>query len=92
MKSQGEKESSQQKKYHQLLKKWNATQVPFPDDRCIHQLFEEQVERTPDAVALVLKGRELTYRDLNCREDQESLDRHEKYQAQVCEQEVEAQK
>jgi len=41
----------------QLLVAWNATATDYPKDKCIHQLFEEQVERTPDAVAVVLAGR-----------------------------------
>ena len=39
----------------QLLVQWNATQVDYPQDLCVHQLFEQQVERTPDAVALVFE-------------------------------------
>jgi amino acid adenylation domain-containing protein len=38
--------------------------------KCVHPLFEEQVERTPDAVALVCEGRQLTYRELNSRANQ----------------------
>ncbi|MBP5971596.1 amino acid adenylation domain-containing protein [Brasilonema sp. CT11] len=52
---------------HQLLVEWNNTQVDYPFDKCIHQLFEEQVERTPDAVAVVFENQHLTYRQLNCR-------------------------
>ncbi len=50
---------------HQLLVEWNDTKTDYPRDKCIHQLFEEQVERTPDAVAVVFEGEELTYRQLN---------------------------
>ncbi|WP_036047357.1 condensation domain-containing protein, partial [Paraburkholderia mimosarum] len=32
-----------------LLQIWNATEAPYPDQACIHQLFEEQTERTPEA-------------------------------------------
>ena len=39
-------------------------------DSCIHELFEEQAERSPDAVAVVCEGRELRYRDLNGRSNQ----------------------
>src|ERR1700733_15601090 len=35
----------------------------------IHELFEAQVERTPDAVAVVFEGNKLTYRELNTRAD-----------------------
>ncbi|MCG6135476.1 MAG: amino acid adenylation domain-containing protein [Nostoc sp. LLA-1] len=54
----------------QLLVEWNDTQVDYPQDKCIHQLFEEQVERTPDAVAVVFENQQLTYRELNCRANQ----------------------
>ncbi|MEH2232807.1 MAG: amino acid adenylation domain-containing protein [Nostoc sp.] len=50
---------------HQLLVEWNDTQAEYPLDKCIHQLFEEQVEQTPDAVAVVFADQELTYRELN---------------------------
>ena len=40
-------------------------QGDYQQDKCIHQLFEEQVERTPDAVATVLEDRQMTYRELN---------------------------
>jgi amino acid adenylation domain-containing protein len=39
-------------------------------DKCIHELFEEQSERTPDAIAVVCEDRELSYRDLNRRSNQ----------------------
>jgi amino acid adenylation domain-containing protein len=52
---------------HQLLMEWNNTQVDYPKDQCIHQLFEAQVERTPDAIALVFEDSQLTYRELNSR-------------------------
>jgi amino acid adenylation domain-containing protein len=51
----------------QLLVDWNATATPYPQDQCIHRLFEEQVERTPDAIAVVFKERQLTYRQLNAQ-------------------------
>ncbi len=49
----------------QLLVEWNRTEVAYPKDRCVHELFEEQVERTPDAVAVAFQDRQLTYRQLN---------------------------
>ncbi|MEH2048358.1 amino acid adenylation domain-containing protein [Nostoc sp.] len=54
----------------QLLVEWNFTLVDYPKDICIHQLFEAQVEKTPDAVAVVLDQEHLTYRELNCRANQ----------------------
>jgi amino acid adenylation domain-containing protein len=54
----------------QLLIEWNHTQVNYPVDQCIHQLFEQQVRRTPDAVAVVFENQQLTYHELNCRANQ----------------------
>src|SRR6185369_15503372 len=42
----------------------------YPKDKCIHQLFEEQVERTPDAIALEFEDQQITYRELNRRANQ----------------------
>jgi amino acid adenylation domain-containing protein len=55
---------------HQLLVEWNDTKRPFPSDDCLHELFERQVGQTPEAVALVFEGKELTYRELNQRANQ----------------------
>ncbi|WP_332959592.1 non-ribosomal peptide synthetase/type I polyketide synthase, partial [Microcoleus sp. AR_TQ3_B6] len=55
---------------YQLLVEWNDTHLAFPQDLCIHQLFEAQVEQTPDAVAVVFEDKQLTYRELNCRANQ----------------------
>ncbi|MHC0062943.1 amino acid adenylation domain-containing protein [Nostoc sp. UIC 10890] len=55
---------------HQLLVEWNDTQVDYPQDLCIHQLFEKQVEKTPDAVAVVYENQQLTYGELNIRANQ----------------------
>jgi aspartate racemase len=55
---------------HTLLVEWNDTQVDYPKDMCIHQLFEAQVERTPEAVAVVFESQQLTYRELNRRANQ----------------------
>jgi amino acid adenylation domain-containing protein/non-ribosomal peptide synthase protein (TIGR01720 family) len=49
----------------QLLVGWNDTAAETPVEKCIHILFEEQVQRTPDAPALVFKGSEWTYAELN---------------------------
>ncbi|MBD2816427.1 amino acid adenylation domain-containing protein, partial [Xenorhabdus sp. Flor] len=50
-----------------LLKTWNATETPYPNSLCIHQLFERQVEKTPNATALVYKEQTLSYAELNAR-------------------------
>ncbi|MBE7384657.1 MAG: amino acid adenylation domain-containing protein [Leptolyngbya sp. SIO1E4] len=55
---------------HQLLMEWNQTQIDYPKNICIHQLFEAQVEKTPDAVAIVFEEQQLTYRELNQRANQ----------------------
>ena len=55
---------------HQLLVEWNETAAEYPQDKCIHQLFERQVERSPDAVAVVFEDRKLSYRELNARANQ----------------------
>lgn len=49
---------------HRLLVEWNDTQRPYPEDRCIHELFEEQVKRTPDRTAAVFGDESLTYREV----------------------------
>src|SRR5262249_45556256 len=50
-----------------LLLEWNDTHAPLPTQQCLHQLIEAQVERTPEAIALVHGEERLTYRQLNCR-------------------------
>ena len=55
---------------HKILVEWNDTEADYPKNKCIHQLFEEQVERTPDAVAVVFEDEQLTYRELNVRANQ----------------------
>ena len=50
---------------HRLLVGWNATQTVYPRYMCIHQLFEAQIERTPDTIAVSFEDRYLTYGDLN---------------------------
>ena len=50
---------------NQILKEWNDTQVDYPKDKCIHQLFEEQVKKTPDSIAVVYENERMTYSELN---------------------------
>ncbi|MFC7519119.1 AMP-binding protein, partial [Herbaspirillum sp. GCM10030257] len=51
----------------QLLVDWNGMPVDYPQDQCIHQLFEAQVSATPDAIALLHEGQQLSYDELNHR-------------------------
>ncbi|MCA1568713.1 MAG: amino acid adenylation domain-containing protein, partial [Acidobacteria bacterium] len=50
---------------HQLLVGWNRTKRDYPADLCLHHLFEQQVERTPQALALIASDDRLTYTELN---------------------------
>lgn len=59
-----------EKELKKLLIEWNNTITKYPDNICLHQLFEAQVERAPEAVAVVFEGKQLTYRELNCRANQ----------------------
>ncbi|HEV7474838.1 MAG TPA: amino acid adenylation domain-containing protein [Pyrinomonadaceae bacterium] len=54
----------------QLLTGWNETGRAFPDHVCIHELFERQAARTPDAVALIFNEERISYRELNSRANQ----------------------
>ncbi|MDH6349569.1 linear gramicidin non-ribosomal peptide synthetase LgrD [Brevibacillus sp. 1238] len=54
----------------QVLVEWNQTAEDYPSGLCIHQAFEQQAEKTPDAVAVAYKNRELTYAQLNERANQ----------------------
>ena len=54
---------------HQLLVEWNDTAADYPDT-CIHELFEKQVEKTPDAIAVAFERQQLTYQELNIRSNQ----------------------
>ncbi|PSB51010.1 hypothetical protein C7B67_12455 [filamentous cyanobacterium Phorm 6] len=55
---------------HKILVEWNNTTRDYPLEKCIHHLFEEQVKRTPDAVAVVFEGEQLTYLELNAKANQ----------------------
>ena len=55
---------------YQLLFEWNDTRRDFPRERCVHELFEEQAARTPEAIALICGGERLTYAELNARANQ----------------------
>ena len=51
--------------FHQVVYDWNQTDCDYPKDKTIHQLFEEQVKKTPNDIALVFKDQTLTYDQLN---------------------------
>jgi amino acid adenylation domain-containing protein len=51
----------------QLLVDWNATALEYPADKCVHDLIEAQVQRTPDAIAIEFADQAMTYRELNTR-------------------------
>lgn len=58
---------------HQILVEWNDTTTDYPKQKCVHQLFEEQVARTPEATALLgtcFGEEEVTYGELNRRANQ----------------------
>ena len=51
----------------QLLSEWNETAAPYPEDKCIHELFEAQVQARAQAVAVVHEDEEVSYGELNAR-------------------------
>ncbi len=55
---------------NQLLVEWNDTRVDYPRNKPLHKFIEEQVEKTPDALAVVYQREELSYRQLNNRANQ----------------------
>jgi amino acid adenylation domain-containing protein len=55
---------------HQLLVDYNETAFEYPQDKCIHELFQEQVARTPDRTAVVFQEQSITYAELNARANQ----------------------
>jgi len=51
----------------EIIIEWNRTETPFPEDKTFHELFVEQVEKTPDNIAVSYKDTLLTYRELNMK-------------------------
>ncbi|HYW05931.1 MAG TPA: amino acid adenylation domain-containing protein, partial [Longimicrobium sp.] len=51
----------------QVVSEWNATDLPFPRDLCVHERFEARAASTPHAVAVVYEDESLTYAELNAR-------------------------
>jgi amino acid adenylation domain-containing protein len=56
--------------HHQLTVEWNSSKIDYFENKCIHELFEEQVRKTPGATAVVFEKRKLTYAELNERSNQ----------------------
>ena len=54
----------------QTLEQWNQTHADYPGPWCLHSLIEAQVQRSPDAPALLFDGQQLSYRQLNSRANQ----------------------
>ena len=52
---------------HQILVNWNDTHRDYPRDTLLHEFFERQVQRSPEAIAVVFEDRTLTYEELNQR-------------------------
>src|SRR5262249_19227185 len=50
-----------------VLIDWNASQAVYPREKCVHELFEAQAERTPHAIAIAHEDRQLSYSELNAR-------------------------
>ena len=50
-----------------VVYEWNDTAVDYPADKCVHELFEEQALKSPEAVAVVFEEQELSYGELNRR-------------------------
>jgi amino acid adenylation domain-containing protein len=55
-----------------LTREANPAVAAYPSESCIQELFEAQVARTPDAIAVVFEGDQLTYTELNCRANQQA--------------------
>ncbi len=56
-----------QSERRQVVEAWNRTEAAYPGELCVHELFQAQAGRTPEAVALVFEGETLTYAELNRR-------------------------
>ncbi len=56
--------------YRDVIHDWNRTESPYPEEKTIHAIFEEQVEKTPENRAVVFEGQQLTYRELNEKANQ----------------------
>lgn len=56
--------------WHKIVYEWNTTCQSYPENKMIHQLFEEQAAKSPHNVAVVYEDKQLTYQELNFRSNQ----------------------
>lgn len=66
----GELEIANRDERQFLLSTFNRTDVEYARDRCVHEIFQQQVRRTPDRLAVALEEQQLTYASLNARANQ----------------------
>ncbi len=59
-----------EEEHYQLLIEWNDTHLDYPRQSCVHNLFEKQVEQTPDAIAVIFRDQQVSYQELNHRANQ----------------------
>lgn len=59
-----------QKEKNQILYEFNNTKIDYPQNKTVIELFEEQVEKTPDNIAVVFENQKLTYKELNEKSNQ----------------------
>ena len=71
------------KEYQYLVYDYNKTEKEYPKDKTIHQLFEEQVARTPNNIAVVFEEKELTYQELNNKANQLAYYLYNNYQTKA---------
>ncbi len=69
--------------YNYLVYDYNKTERDYPKDKTIHQLFEEQVARTPNNIAVVFEEKQLTYQELNNKANQLAYYLHNNYQTKA---------
>ena len=69
--------------YNYLVYDYNKTEKEYPKDKTIHQLFEEQVARTPNNIAVVFEEKQLTYQELNDKANQLANYLHNNYQTKA---------
>ncbi|SLK22665.1 MULTISPECIES: non-ribosomal peptide synthetase [unclassified Paenibacillus] len=62
-----------EEEFHKRIYALNSTKASYPHDKAVHQIFEEQVEKTPDHVALHFEGKTISYRELNDKANQLAL-------------------